>query len=39
MIVQALTDKQMLQQMGRENLEDYNASFSSWIENWGSKAN
>lgn len=33
-IVERLTDKQMLQYMGRENLEDYNASFLIQLESW-----
>jgi hypothetical protein len=34
LIVEALTDKQMLQYMGRENLEDYNAVFLIQLESW-----
>jgi hypothetical protein len=34
LIVERLTDKQMLQYMGRENLEDYNASFLIQLESW-----
>jgi thiamine monophosphate synthase len=34
LIVEKLTDKQMLQYMGRENLEDYNASFLIQLESW-----
>lgn len=33
-IVEPLTDKQMLQYMGRENLEDYNAVFLIQLESW-----
>ena len=33
-IVRELTDKQMLQFMGRENLEDYNADFLVMLETW-----
>ena len=29
-----LTDRQMLQYMGRENLEDYNAEFLIQLESW-----
>jgi hypothetical protein len=34
LIVEDLTDMQMLQYMGRENLEDYNASFLIQLESW-----
>jgi len=34
LIVMALSDKQMLQYMGRENLEDYNAAFLIQLESW-----
>ena len=34
LIVEKLTDKQMLQYMGRENLEDYNAAFLIQLESW-----
>lgn len=34
LIVEDLTDKQMLQYMGRENLEDYNAVFLIQLESW-----
>jgi hypothetical protein len=34
LIIEKLTDKQMLQYMGRENLEDYNASFLIQLESW-----
>jgi hypothetical protein len=34
LIVEDLTDTQMLQYMGRENLEDYNASFLIQLESW-----
>lgn len=34
LIVEALSDKQMLQYMGRENLEDYNAVFLIQLESW-----
>jgi len=33
-IVRTLTDKQMLQFMGRENLEDWNADFACMYEAW-----
>lgn len=33
-IVEKLSDKQMLQYMGRENLEDYNAVFLIQLESW-----
>jgi ParB/Sulfiredoxin domain len=33
-IVRALTDEQMIQFMGRENLEDYNADFFVMLEAW-----
>jgi len=33
-IVRDLTDKQMLQFMGRENMEDYNADFLCMLETW-----
>jgi hypothetical protein len=33
-IVRSLTDEQMLQFMGRENLEDYNADFLCMLEAW-----
>ena len=33
-IVRELTDEQMLQFMGRENLEDYNADFLTMLETW-----
>jgi len=33
-IVRPLTDKQMLEFMGRENLEDYNADFLCMLETW-----
>lgn len=33
-IIEALSDKQMLQYMGRENLEDYNADFLIQLESW-----
>ena len=32
--VRDLTDKQMLEFMGRENLEDYNADFLCMLETW-----
>jgi ParB/Sulfiredoxin domain len=34
LIVQELTDEQMLQYMGRENMEDYNADFLCMLETW-----
>jgi hypothetical protein len=34
LIVDDLTDEQMLQYMGRENLEDYNAVFLIQLESW-----
>lgn len=34
LIVEDLTDRQMLQYMGRENLEDYNAAFLIQLESW-----
>jgi len=34
LIVQQLSDEQMLQYMGRENLEDYNANFLIQLESW-----
>jgi hypothetical protein len=34
LIIDKLTDKQMLQYMGRENLEDYNAAFLIQLESW-----
>jgi hypothetical protein len=34
LIVEDLTDMQMLQYMGRENLEDYNAAFLIQLESW-----
>jgi ParB/RepB/Spo0J family partition protein len=34
LIVRDLTDEQMLQFMGRENLEDYNADFMCMFESW-----
>jgi hypothetical protein len=34
LIVEKLTDRQMLQYMGRENLEDYNAVFLIQLESW-----
>jgi len=34
LIVEDLTDMQMLQYMGRENLEDYSASFLIQLESW-----
>lgn len=34
LIVRNLTDKQMLEYMGRENLEDYNADFLCLLEAW-----
>ena len=34
LIVEELTDTQMLQYMGRENLEDYNAAFLIQLESW-----
>jgi hypothetical protein len=34
LIIEDLTDKQMLQYMGRENLEDYNADFIVMLESW-----
>jgi hypothetical protein len=34
LIVEPLTDMQMLQYMGRENLEDYNAVFLIQLETW-----
>jgi hypothetical protein len=37
-IVEDLTDKQMLQYMGRENLEDYNAEFLIMLEAWEAAA-
>ena len=33
-IVRELTDEQMIQFMGRENLEDYNADFLIMLESW-----
>lgn len=33
-IVRPLTDEQMLQFMGRENMEDYNADFLCMLETW-----
>lgn len=33
-IVRELTDAQMLQFMGRENMEDYNADFLAMLETW-----
>ena len=36
MIVRDLDDEQMLQFMGRENLEDYNADFLTMLETWES---
>lgn len=33
-IIRNLTDEQMLQFMGRENLEDYNADFLAMLETW-----
>jgi hypothetical protein len=38
LIVRDLTDKQMLQFMGRENLEDYNADFLCMLETWEAAA-
>jgi ParB family chromosome partitioning protein len=34
LVVRELTDEQMLQFMGRENLEDYNADFLCMLETW-----
>jgi hypothetical protein len=34
LIVRDLSDEQMLQFMGRENLEDYNTSFLTMLETW-----
>jgi len=34
LIVRELSDEEMLQFMGRENLEDYNASFNCMLETW-----
>lgn len=34
LIVEQLSDRQMLQYMGRENLEDYNANFLIQLESW-----
>lgn len=34
LILMDLTDEQMLQYMGRENLEDYNAHFLTMLETW-----
>jgi ParB/RepB/Spo0J family partition protein len=34
MVVRDLDDKQMLQFMGRENMEDYNADFLTMLETW-----
>lgn len=34
LIVRSLTDEQMLQFMGRENIEDYNADFLCMLETW-----
>jgi ParB-like chromosome segregation protein Spo0J len=34
LIVRPLTEREMLQFMGRENLDDYNASFSVLLETW-----
>jgi len=34
LIIEDLSDKEMLQYMGRENLEDYNASFLIQLESW-----
>ena len=34
LIVRDLTDEQMIQFMGRENLEDYNADFLCMLESW-----
>jgi len=34
LIVRDLTDEQMLQFMGRENMEDYNADFLTMLETW-----
>ena len=38
MIVRELDDEQMLQFMGRENLEDYNADFLTMFETWEAAA-
>lgn len=38
LIVDDLTDQQMLQYMGRENLEDYNAVFLIQLESWEAAA-
>jgi ParB/RepB/Spo0J family partition protein len=37
-IIRDLTDEQMLQFMGRENLEDYNANFLVMLETWEAAA-
>ena len=34
LIVEELSDKEMLQYMGRENMEDYNADFLTMLETW-----
>src|ERR1035437_7114358 len=39
LILRDLDDKQMLQFMGRENLEDYNADFLVMLETWESAVN
>jgi len=39
LIVRALTDEQMLQLMGRENMEDYNADFLCMLETWEAAVN
>ena len=38
LIVRELTDEQMLQYMGRENMEDYNADFLCMLETWEAAA-
>jgi hypothetical protein len=37
-VVMDLTDEQMISHMGRENLEDYNADFSTMLETWEAAA-
>jgi ParB family chromosome partitioning protein len=38
-VVRKLDDEQMLQFMGRENLEDYNADFATMLETWEAALN
>ena len=38
-VVRKLNDEQMLQFMGRENLEDYNADFLTMLQTWEAAVN